>query len=117
MKDLGGSFKSVKDQLSSSSPNLALVRVAAQEVRSASVDLPTWFPAGSGPETGLEMRSFKEVWSDPAGFAKSAKEFETAAGALAQIVQGDDLAAARSQMESVGKTCGSCHDSYRSKKD
>jgi cytochrome c556 len=117
MKDLGGSFKSVKDQLKSPSPNLALIRLAAQEVQYASDDLPSWFPVGSGPETGVETRAFPEVWKDTEGFATAAKQFQTEAAALNETAKGSDLDAIQSRASAVGRTCGGCHDTYREEED
>jgi cytochrome c556 len=117
MKDLGGSFKSVKDQLTLSSPNLALVRAAAAEVRTASDDLASWFPAGTGPETGLEMRSLREVWTDAPGFARAAESFRGEAKTLAEVAQGTDTAAMASQAQAVGRTCAGCHDGYRAEEE
>ncbi len=116
-KDLGGSFKAVRDQLATASPNPSLVRLATQEVKYASDDLPGWFPAGTGPETGVEMRAFAEVWSDSEGFAEISTRFRESAAALHATAQDDDLDAARSQVRAVGEACKDCHDRYRAEED
>jgi len=117
MKDLGGSFKSVRDQLKSSNPNTSLVRIAAQEVKFASDDLPTWFPEGTGPDTGLEMRAFAKVWSDPEGFAAASAEFQESAAALHASVQREDLEGTSDLVRAVGASCKGCHDRYRAEED
>jgi cytochrome c556 len=113
MKDLGGSFKAVRDQTAQEPPNLSLVQIATKEVEFASQELPSWFPAGTGPETGLKMRAFAEIWTDEANFAAAANEFRTQAKRLNELAQAGDLAGVREQTRAVRKTCGGCHDSYR----
>jgi cytochrome c556 len=117
MKDLGGSFKAVRDQSAQETPNLALIQMATQEVESASQDLPSWFPDGTGPDTGLKMRALAEVWTDDAGFAESASAFRTEAARLNELARAGDVAGVREQTRAVRKTCGGCHDAYRAPPD
>ena len=113
MKDLGGSFKAVRDQTAQEQPNLSLVQIATQEVEFASRELPSWFPAGTGPETGLKMRALAEVWTDEADFAAAADAFRTEAARLNELARAGDLDGVREQTRAVRKTCGGCHDAYR----
>ena len=113
MKDLGGSLKSLRTQLRAGNPNLELIRFSVQEIQRASEDLPGWFPAGSGPQTGVEMRSLVEVWSDAEGFTAAANEFRRQAASLSEIARGSDVGAIQKQQIEVGRTCGDCHDVYR----
>jgi cytochrome c556 len=116
-KDLGGSFKSVRDQMKRDRPNLELVRLAASEVKNAAQDLPSWFPAGTGPGTGVEMRALASVWEDAEGFGTSAEHFREAAAKLQEAAAGEDLAAIRERARAVGESCGGCHDSYRAEEE
>lgn len=113
MKDLGGSYKAVRDQAKQEPPNLALLQLATQEVQAASQDLPSWFPAGTGPETGLKMRALAEIWTDEVGFAAAATAFRTEAARLNELARAGDVAGVREQAGAVRKTCGGCHDAYR----
>jgi cytochrome c556 len=117
MKDLGGSFKAVRDQLASARPIPSLIRISAQEVEYAAQELPGWFPEGTGPETGLEMRALPEIWEDPQGFDASVSEFRSAAAELGTLAQQTDLEALRQGARAVGKTCAGCHDRYRTEED
>lgn len=113
MKDLGGSYKAVRDQSAQEPPNLSLVQMSAREVELASQELPSWFPAGTGPETGLKMRALAEIWAEKADFAAAANEFRTQAKRLSELAQAGDLAGVRDQAGAVRKTCGGCHDTFR----
>ena len=113
MKDLGGAFKAVRDQAKRQPPNLTLLQMSAQEVALASQDLPSWFPSGTGPETGLKMRALAKVWTDQADFATAATAFRTEAQRLNELAQAGDAAGVREQASVVRKTCGGCHDTYR----
>src|SRR5262245_56457549 len=54
LKDLGGAFKTVNDQLKTDAPQLTEIKLAAEEIRSHSQDIANWFPAGTGPESGVK---------------------------------------------------------------
>ncbi len=113
MKDLGGAFKAVRDQAKREPTNLALIQLSAQDVELASQDLPSWFPPGTGPETGLKMRALAKVWSDEADFVAAAEAFRTEAKKLNELARAGDAAGVREQANVVRKTCGGCHDEYR----
>jgi cytochrome c556 len=57
-------------------------------------------------------RAKAEIWSDAAGFEKSATDLETAADALVAAA-GTDLAALQEAMKAAGASCGACHEKYR----
>ena len=116
-KDLGGSFKSVRDQLRADRPNLTLVELSVKEVAYAAAELPRWFPVGTGPETGLEMRAFAEIWTDADGFAAAAERFRAAAAQLQSAAEASDLDALKARARLVGQACGGCHDTYRAEED
>ena len=73
--EMGANFKAINDTLRRSEPDLAAVRRAAVEIRKSSLELPTWFPRGSGPEAGEKTRVKPAVWTDRAGFAAAGKRF------------------------------------------
>src|ERR1044071_6743503 len=61
LKDLGGAFKTVRDQLKLSTPNIAEIREAAQQIDNLSQDQKHWFPKGTGPETGVKTAAKPEI--------------------------------------------------------
>jgi cytochrome c556 len=116
LKAMGRDFKSVSDQLKTQTPDFGLIKKATGEVKAYSMQLPSWFPKGSGPETGLKMQAKAAIWTDPQGFAEAAKNYQIQATQLAALsATSTDVAALREQFKATGKTCGACHDKFREK--
>ncbi|MET0984350.1 MAG: cytochrome c [Steroidobacteraceae bacterium] len=111
--ELGDAFKMIRDEVRASSPNWDRIKPAAQAVKEASVDQSKWFPAGSGPESGFKTRSKAEIWSDPEGFEAAQLAFAREAPKLVLLAQAADAEGLTAQFKSVGKTCGGCHDRFR----
>lgn len=84
--------------------NVALLNVLAK--------LP-WAAYGKGTEGG-EAKA--EVWSDAEGFKQAQEKFKTGLGKLTVAADAGDFDAFRVAFGEVGKSCKSCHDSYRKKK-
>jgi len=113
LKDLGGAFKTIRDQLRVSKPNLSEIKLAAQQIKDLVGDQHHWFPKGTGPESGIETDAKPEIWTDPTGFAAAQKEFGEQAPKLLALASAEDLAGLKSQVGVVGQTCKGCHDKYR----
>ena len=113
LKDLGGAFKTVRDQLRISSPNLQEIKLAAQQIKDLVADQDHWFPKGTGPESGIKTDAKAEIWTDASGFASAQKELAEQAPKLLTLANANDLPGLRSQVPVVGQTCKGCHDKYR----
>src|SRR5262245_13241813 len=67
LKDMGAAFKTVNDQLKSSAPALDQIRPAVQTIKTHAAEIGTWFPKGTGPESGIETEALPKIWEDEAG--------------------------------------------------
>ena len=115
-KAMGKDFKAVSDQLKTDTPDFGLIKKATAEIKTYSMQLPSWFPKGTGPESGLKMQAKAAVWTDPQSFAAAAKDYQVEATQLAALsATSTDVAALRAQFKATGKTCGACHDKFREK--
>lgn len=112
-KKLGKAFKTISDQLKADSPDVAQIQAAAASVPKESVGLADWFPAGSGPESGIETEALPAIWEDSADFAEKAAALQDAGAKLETIAQGGDVAAIGAAFKTTGGTCKACHDKYR----
>jgi cytochrome c556 len=111
---IGDAMKAISGQLKGDEPDLARVRSGATQIAELAPKVPSWFPAGTGPDVGkTDARS--EIWQKPQDFAAKAKSFQEAAAAFNTAAQGSDLAAIRSAHADLGKSCKACHDLYREK--
>jgi len=110
---IGAAFKVVNDQLKADKPDTGAIAAQAHIVRELAPQIPTWFPAGSGPESGVKTRAKPEIWSDKAGFAAAAKGLEAESAKLETIARAGDLEAVKIQVKAVGGACKTCHDKFR----
>lgn len=113
MKSLGASAKAMGDQLRSGAPDAVVVKTEAAKVAQLAAAMPTWFPKGSGPESGAKTRALPVIWTDAAGFAAAQQAFATEAGKLNTAAAAGDMAGVGGQMRPVFGACKGCHDKYR----
>lgn len=112
-KQIGAAFKAVNDELRAGKPDLTEIAAAATRLESHAAQLPTWFPRGSGPESGAKTGARATVWSDAAGFADAAAQLRTQTSRLTVLAREGDLASLRKQAAQVGAACKTCHTAYR----
>jgi len=117
LKDLGGAYKVVNDQLKNDAPQLAEIKLAAQEIRSHSREIGNWFPKGTGPESGVKTEALAAIWVDEASFKTKAQAFDDEAAKLNDAVAMENVDAIKAQAKATGEACKACHDSFRQKKD
>ncbi|MCE2999113.1 MAG: c-type cytochrome [Betaproteobacteria bacterium] len=87
---------------------------AAEIVSLMAAVAPGAFAPGS--DKGAPTRAKPEIWSDAAGFKKAMDTFQAESAKLAQIAKGaKDVDAVRSQYGALVKSCGACHDNFRTK--
>ena len=112
-KAQGAAFKGVLDELKKDQPDKTVVAANAAKLKALTGQLPSWFPKGSGAESGFKTDAKPEVWSDPAGFAAAANRLQVEASKLNQLAQAGDMTAVKGEVRAVGGACKNCHDKYR----
>jgi cytochrome c556 len=113
MKEMGGAMKAIKGIVDAGGP-ASDVAAPAQKIAEASAKLAALFPEGSDtPDDG----SKPEIWANWADFEAKANALTTEATALAGLAAGGDMEAIGAQFKKTGGTCGSCHETYRAKKE
>ena len=114
-KEIGKSMKGIGEELKSSSPNVEAIKKFAATVDTDSQKIPTLFPAGTGPESGVKTGAKAEIWQKPDEFKKDAADFATAAHALNAAAQSGDVAAVKDAAGKIGEACKACHQTFREK--
>ena len=115
LRDLGGAFKAIDDELKKRDPDWAnAILPNAQTVQSRSSYLLTWFPKGTGPESGVKTYALPAIWQKHDDFTKLGKTAQAEAAKLNQMAGSKDPTALRAQAIALGKACKACHDNYRS---
>lgn len=112
-REQNAAVKALNDELKKDPPDKAAIAADATRIKSSAAALPTWFPKGSGPETGLKTAAKAEIWTDAEGFAAAATQLQTAAAKLGEVAMTGDLEAINAQDRAVGAACGACHTKYR----
>jgi cytochrome c556 len=115
LKALGDATKLIRDQLHGR-PDPARIKAAAADIKRAAVALNSWFPPGTGPESGLNTDAKVEIWRDPAGFAAASGNLTRQADRLLQVVDSGDTTALNDAFRSVAQSCKGCHDDYRAQR-
>ncbi len=110
---MGDSLKAINRELKGSAPDVARIKQEAGSLVSSGEQLPSWFPAGSGPDVHARSRAKAEIWSDAEGFSRVHANFLQQAQAFQRLADAGDVEQLRSAAPALGKSCGNCHESYR----
>ena len=112
-REIGGSFKSINDELKSGSPNLAVVRPAARDIATRARTTVNLFPRGTGPEAGVTTRALPAIWANANQFVQLQRNLISAADALNAAAASGNTAALPAAAKALGATCKSCHEQFR----
>jgi cytochrome c556 len=114
MKQIGRTFKGINDQLHSGAPDAAAVKAGTQQLADLAAKVPSWFPRGTGPETGIKTAAKPDVWTKAADFrAKAAALASTTRALAAAAGRGADAATLAPLVTQVGGACKACHTTYK----
>ncbi len=108
----GGDFAFIRSVVAAKGDVKAL-EVPAKAMAKWAAVIPAVFPAGS--DKGGDTKALPEIWSDRAGFEKSAMTMGAAADKLAIAAKAGDADAVALDTKALGDSCGACHKAYRAK--
>ena len=115
LRDMGGALKAITDETKKGRIDWDNAVIPnAQTVKDRSGYILNWFPKGSGPEAHVKTYALPAIWQKPDDFQKIGKQLQVDAAKLNQIAQAKDEPALRAHLQTIGKTCKACHDTYRS---
>lgn len=115
-KKAGAAFKVIHNELAASSPDAAKIAAAAAEIKASTDAIATWFPPGSGPDSGLKTHARPEIWTDASGFAATRAAFiRQVEKSSRELADPRERAAWKASSAALGQACKDCHDSYRQK--
>ncbi len=116
-KEIGKAAKAMSEQLKSPTPSVPLIQASVKQIDALAPQVPSWFPAGSGPAAGVKTQAKAEIWAKPDEFKRDAAAFGDAAHKLDLVAAGGDLSAIRAQAQVMGQTCKTCHEAFRQRDD
>ena len=115
LKQLGKASKGVYDTLNTSSPDVSSIQANAKQTDALAPQLPSWFPAGSGPEAGVKTAAKPAIWSNSAEFKTDATAFADEAKRFDAVAAAGDVSAIRPEFAKLSNTCKTCHQTFRTK--
>ena len=115
-KEIGKAAKAIKDELGQSQPNLATVSANARAIEALAMQIPNWFPSGTGEQPGVKTEALPIIWDQSALFKQRAAGLAGAAHGLAAAAGTGNAAAALAASNNVGGACRACHETFRQKK-
>jgi cytochrome c556 len=110
---VGRAFKGVQDQLKRRPVNLAAVRNTSAVLAALASRTKTWFPAGSGPQSGVKTDALPAAWTNRPELDRLADRFAAAADSLAAAAELGDVDKIKTAARATGESCKSCHDQFR----
>ena len=114
MKQVGRTFKGINDQLHASTPDAKALADGSATLAQLARKVPSWFPAGSGPDTGVKTAAKPDIWANQADFQAKAAALATATRALADGAKhSSDPAVLTPLVRQVGGACKACHTQYK----
>lgn len=112
-EQIGGAFKTIRDEVRKRNADMDAVTEAAKTINTLAQELPKWFPAGTGPEAGVETEALAAIWKDQAGFSAAAQKLVEASENMLALAQTGDASKVGGGIPALGGSCKNCHDNYR----
>ena len=116
-REMGAAFKNLNDELRKPKPIPFLVKLNAATIGKTAQRIPNWFPAGSGPSSGIKTAAKPEIWTKRGEFDAIQGKLVADAAALDKLVAAGDMKAVAAQARVVGGDCKACHDKFRTRED
>ena len=113
--EIGAAFKGVLDEFKKPDPSAAELQKYTAALDALAPQVPSWFPVGTGPETGIKTQALATIWQKPDEFKKDAAAFAVAAHNMNTAAQSGNLDAVRASIQPLGLSCKSCHEVFRAK--
>ena len=115
MKSIGAEMKAIGDGSKAGSLTKDEAVTRAKKLNDLANQLNSWFPAGSGPESGVKTRALPAIWEKPSDFRAAADKFGLETAKLVAAAETGNNPAIAAQHGEVGKACGGCHTPFRAR--
>ena len=139
-RELGTAFKAIDDELKHEKPYEPALREAADHIADMSLEVPRWFPPGSGPAPkdeswgawiksffvtppdprivhGVKTKASADIWLKPEEFKTDYTRLQVESAKLLELLQAKDMDGFKAQFDVLKKACDTCHTSFRHKDD
>ncbi len=113
LKEMGAAMKTISDQLKLEAPDVDAIYASAQTIEGHSMNIGDWFPAGTGPDSGIETEALANIWESPDDFANAVARFQNEADGFEAVAVTRNVDDIRAGLPSLGGACKNCHDQFR----
>ena len=83
----------------------------------SSINISKTFPVNSGPNSYSNTQSLENIWTEKDLFSNAMKDSVEKAQNLVLAAESGDKKNIAKSLGALGKTCGSCHNKFRKKKN
>jgi cytochrome c556 len=115
MTSIGAEMKAIGDGSKAGSLSKDEAVMRAKKLNDLANQLNSWFPAGSGPESGVKTAAQPAIWQKQAEFRTAVANFGTETAKLVATAEAGQNPAIAAQHGEVGKACGACHREFRAR--
>lgn len=112
MKAVGVSTKAMNDGLNGDA-SAAELKAIADRLDALAEQSAGWFPAGSGPGSGVKTKARAEVWSKAGEFSVRRADFAAKADKLRAAAASGNRDATQAAFGAFRGTCKGCHDDFK----
>ena len=139
-RELGTAFKAIDDELKLEKPYEPALREATEHIADLSLEVPRWFPPGSGPAPkdeswgawfksffvtppdprivhGVKTKASADIWLKPDEFKADYTRLQVESAKLLELLQAKDMDGFKAQFGEMKKACDACHTRFRHKDD
>jgi len=93
----------------------ALVATNAAKIAELAAKIPAAYTVDTRGFTATKTGALDGIWNSQADFKTKSDALVAATQKAADAAKTGDVAATRTAMQGIGRTCGGCHDAYRQK--
>ena len=112
-EQIGKAMKGIGRELKADSPSVTVIRQHAALIARYAPQIPSWFPPGTGPESGNRTRAKAEIWTDNRTFRQRAEALHVQADRFSQAAESGNVDAIRAARPGLSDACKNCHDRFR----
>lgn len=116
-KQMGKGMKAIGEQIKSPAPAIDAIKAGAVAIDQAAGKVYGYFPAGTGPASGVKTGALPAIWEKNDEFKADAAKLVKAAAALHAAADSGNVDQAKAQFLVVYGTCKECHQNFRARED
>jgi cytochrome c556 len=116
-KQMGKGMKAISEQLKAPAPASDAIKAGAAAIDQAAGKVAGYFPAGTGPASGVKTSALPAIWEKNDEFKADAAKLVKAAAALHAAADSGNIDQVKAQFMAVGGACKDCHQNFRAREE